>query len=279
MARAKTVMNWRSETRRAHRQAVDRVIRTMHERLDQEFSLDDMASVALISPYHFNRVFRQLAGIPPRQFLSALRLQAAKRLLLTTDMSVTDVCFEVGYNSLGTFTRRFSSLVGLPPQRFRRLAESRLPSTLQKLEEEIPLPEVEAEGGAEGGRHAVHGHVSAAEEFHGLIFVGFFPSSIPQGRPLAGTLLSAPGEFVVPQLPDGEYYLFGAALSRSDDTRDYLLYENILRGGSRGEPIEVRGGAVKGSTDLELRRAELIDPPILVTLPLLVQEKLAEVRR
>src|SRR4029453_11315599 len=101
----------RADTVAFHAQAAERVISAMRERLDQPFSLEEMSEVAIMSPFHFNRPFRELTGIPPCQFLSAVRLQAAKRLLLTTDLSVTDICFEVGYNSLGTFIRRFTDLV------------------------------------------------------------------------------------------------------------------------------------------------------------------------
>ena len=87
-----------------HGLAVERVLATMRERLDEDLTLHDMADVAHLSPYHFTRVFRHVTGIPPCEFLTALRLQEAKRLLLTTGLSVTDVCFEVGYSSLGTFT-------------------------------------------------------------------------------------------------------------------------------------------------------------------------------
>src|ERR1043165_1350755 len=105
----------------AHHEAVERVIRTMHERLHEPLTLQEMSRIAYISPYHFNRIFRQITGIPPNQFLYALRLETAKRLLLTTDTNVTDVCFDVGYTSLGTFIRRFTGLVGVSPNRFRVL--------------------------------------------------------------------------------------------------------------------------------------------------------------
>jgi AraC-like DNA-binding protein len=103
----------------AHNEAVDRVIRTMHERLDEPLTLQEMSRIAYISPYHFNRIFRQITGIPPNQFLYALRLETAKRRLLMSNTSVTDVCFDVGYNSLGTFIRRFTALVGVSPSRLR----------------------------------------------------------------------------------------------------------------------------------------------------------------
>ena len=109
--------------RAAHASAVERVVATMRERLGEALTLQDLADVAHLSPYYFARVFRDMTGIPPAEYLAALRVQEAKRLLLTTQASVTDVCFEVGYTGLGTFTARFARLVGVSPGRLRRRAE------------------------------------------------------------------------------------------------------------------------------------------------------------
>src|SRR5713226_10763271 len=92
----------------AQTQAVERVIQVMHTHLHEVLTLEDLASVACLSPSHFHRVFGRVIGIPPGEFLAALRFQAARRLLLTTSLSVTDVCFEVGYTSTGSFTSRFT---------------------------------------------------------------------------------------------------------------------------------------------------------------------------
>src|ERR1043166_3455988 len=112
----------RPSTIASHHEAVERVIRMMQDRLDEPLTLHEMSKTAYISACHFNRIFRQITGIPPNQYFYALRLETAKRLLLTTSTSVTNVCFDVGYNSLGTFIRRFTGLVGLSPSRFRSLA-------------------------------------------------------------------------------------------------------------------------------------------------------------
>src|SRR5436190_3206023 len=106
----------RNSTRFYHREAIDQVIRTMRTRLHEPLSLEDMADIACLSPYYFNRVFHQVIGIPPGEFLATLRLESAKHLLLTTSLSITDICFEVGYAGLGSFTTRFTQLVGVPPR-------------------------------------------------------------------------------------------------------------------------------------------------------------------
>ena len=260
----------RSETERHYRSAVERVIDAMHQHLDEDFSLEDMAEVAIMSPFHLNRVFRQLTGVPPCRFLTALRLEAAKRLLLTSGLSVTNTSLEVGYNSLGTFTRRFTELVGVSPGRFRRLAKSGARSALESLRR-----------GAETARFSspakpsVSGQVEAPEGFSGPIFVGLFTTAVPQSRPLACTVLTHPGAFRLSPVADGWYYLVTAGMPWSLDPRDYLLYEKAMRAGVVGHPMRIENGVAEKPSVLRLRPSELTDPPILMTLPLLLSEKLA----
>lgn len=251
----------RPATTAAHHEAVERVIRMMHDRLDEPLTLQEMSRIAYISPYHFNRIFRHITGIPPNKFLYALRLETAKRLLLTTNTSVTDVCFDVGYNSLGTFIRRFTGLVGLSPSRFRSLA--------RHASESLSVPTAsQFDMTAAATAATISGRVTAPEWFAGTIFVGLFTTPIPQGAPIFGTVIQQPGPYHIPSVADGVYYILAAGLARSKDLREYFLYETTLRGG--GQPILIRHGIVEGSTDLSLRPPEAFDPPILMTLPLLL---------
>src|SRR5215467_2874101 len=123
----------REDTVAAHRRAVERVITSARGRLCEPISLRDMSRVAYLSTFHFNRVFHQITVLPPNKFISAMRLDEAKRLLLNTHLSITDICFEVGYNSLSTFTRRFTQRVGLGPREFRYLAERITPASVESL--------------------------------------------------------------------------------------------------------------------------------------------------
>src|ERR1700754_344703 len=101
--------------------AVERVIRAMHDNLGDVITIDDMARTAMFSKFHFTRLFQRATGIPPGRFLSAVRMEEAKKLLLTTSLSVTEITYRVGYNSVGTFSSRFKSSVGLSPTAYREL--------------------------------------------------------------------------------------------------------------------------------------------------------------
>ena len=103
----------RDSTLRSHCESVERVITAMRNQIDRPMTLQQMARIGFASPYHFNRTFRQITGVPPLQFLYALRLDAARGLLTETQKKVIDICYEVGYNSVGSFTRRFADVLGI----------------------------------------------------------------------------------------------------------------------------------------------------------------------
>src|SRR5258707_14192289 len=109
----------RHMTLTAHTQAVERAIQTMHTHLHEDLTLEDLASVVYLSPSHFHRVFRSLIGIPPGEFLLALRFQAARRLLLTTSPSVIDIWFAVSYTSIGSFPTHLTQRICLSQRLLR----------------------------------------------------------------------------------------------------------------------------------------------------------------
>ncbi|MEZ0240258.1 MAG: helix-turn-helix transcriptional regulator [Chloroflexota bacterium] len=79
-----------------------------------------VAAVAHISPAHFSRTFRDVFGETPHRYLQRRRVERAMFLLRETERSVTDVCFDVAFTSLGTFSRTFRAIVGETPSDYRR---------------------------------------------------------------------------------------------------------------------------------------------------------------
>jgi AraC-like DNA-binding protein len=86
----------------------------------ERITLEKAASHACLSQFHFNRLFAQAFGETPHEFLTRVRIDEAKKLLLAENDSVTDICFNLGYESLGSFSVRFRSMTGLSPAEFRR---------------------------------------------------------------------------------------------------------------------------------------------------------------
>jgi AraC-like DNA-binding protein len=82
----------------------------------------DVAAVAKragASPAHFARLFKGVFGVSPHQYLATRRIERAMALLRSTDRSVTEICFAVGFHSLGTFSRTFRDIVGDSPTEYR----------------------------------------------------------------------------------------------------------------------------------------------------------------
>jgi AraC family transcriptional regulator len=105
---------------RLPRSKLQAVVRYVEEHLDTELTLDDLAAVAHLSPYHFARLFRNSTGLPPRQYVIARRVERAKELLRDGDgMPLADVAAEVGFANQSHFTRHFKRLVGVTPGHFR----------------------------------------------------------------------------------------------------------------------------------------------------------------
>jgi AraC-like DNA-binding protein len=99
-------------------------LRRVRDRIDREYAqpldVEALARDAYMSAGHFSRAFRLAYGESPYGYLMTRRIERAMALLRRGDLSVTEVCFEVGCSSLGTFSSRFAELVGMPPSAYRR---------------------------------------------------------------------------------------------------------------------------------------------------------------
>ncbi len=88
-------------------------------RYSEPLSVDDLAAAAGLSRAHFSRAFRRAFGESPHAYLLTRRLERAAALLRTTDRSVTDICFSVGLQSVGSFTTTFTRTYGMSPTAYR----------------------------------------------------------------------------------------------------------------------------------------------------------------
>jgi AraC-like DNA-binding protein len=99
-------------------------LRAARDLIDREYAskldLDRLARRAGLSKYHFLRCFAAAYGSTPSQYLTSRRIERAQDLLRSTNLTVTEVCHLVGYDSLGSFSSRFSDLVGLSPSAYQR---------------------------------------------------------------------------------------------------------------------------------------------------------------
>lgn len=237
--------------------AVGRVIDFMHENLGEQFTIDDMARTAMYSKFHFSRAFQRVTGVSPGRFLAAIRLQEAKRLLVCTTLAVTDISHRVGYTSVGTFSSRFRSSVGVSPTTYRQLGGLTPPIPMARRTYDARTSTVQGEICAPLGGTP------------GIIFLGLFPDRIPQGEPVRCTMLHRPGPYVLTNVPPGTWHLLAHSVA--------LGRESMLGGAPFGDdqalnvasfgPVSVRAGAQVKEIDLSLRPIGTLDPPVLLALP------------
>ena len=116
--------SWQRELAEAHHLRDLARLRRVRDRIDREYAqpldVEALARGAHMSAGHLSRQFRSAFGESPYSYLMTRRIERAMALLRRGDMSVTEVCFAVGCSSLGTFSTRFTELVGMPPSAYRR---------------------------------------------------------------------------------------------------------------------------------------------------------------
>lgn len=246
---------------REHQRLVERITLVMRN-ADEPMSINDLAEMAGLSPFYFSRIFREYAGIPPGEFQAALRFERAKHLLLTSPASITEICFEVGYGSLGTFSSRFKQLVGVSPAEFRALPHIVADMNIRESIESRPRPE-------EPGTAVVEGDIFLPDNSTRSVYIGIFPDAIASSRPVTGVTLSEPGLFRLPGLPVGTWKLLAAALPYADDPLVHLLpMQNVLV--SSGGTLTVRDGSERFHRSLHFHEPRQYAPPVLTALPALL---------
>lgn len=185
--------------------AVVHVIADMRHNFREDLTIDGVSQAAGFSRFHFTREFTHLIGVSPRRFLRALRFEEAKRLLSHSQLNIAEISHTVGYSSVGTFSSCFKSCTGVTPSAYRRLRSTGpLPSTGPQRDEDIPTAPM-----------PLHGHVQApAADQSGVVFVGLFPSAVPDGHPVRCTVLPRPGAFVLDNVPTGSWHVLARSVTQ-----------------------------------------------------------------
>jgi AraC-like DNA-binding protein len=119
-------------------------LRRVRDRIDREYAqpldVEALAAGVNMSAGHLSRQFRLAYGESPYSYLMTRRIERAMALLRRGDLSVTEVCFEVGCSSLGTFSTRFTELVGVPPSVYRREASGAMSGVPPCVSKQVTRP-------------------------------------------------------------------------------------------------------------------------------------------
>lgn len=224
----------------------------MWENCGRPISLGDIAAFVRYSKFHFARKFRREAGCSPGRFLCAVRMARSKQLLSTSVAPVSDIASSVGYQSLGTFTTRFTEVVGLSPSRYRRSARADL--TLFDLAAPGVIPDFHSGG-------CVTGRLIGTPRNQGTrVHVCVFSGTRPLMPPVAARFVDPDGGFFFGGLPCGRWLM--RAIAVESGSEDSLA--EVLVGVS--EEFDVRP-ADQISADVVLREPTAGMVPALLSVP------------
>jgi AraC-like DNA-binding protein len=224
---------------------VQDAVATIRERFWEPLTLEDLARSVSVSKFYFLRAFTRVTGVTPGRFLCAVRVQEAKRLLLSTSFTVADIAVRVGYSSTGSFTRRFTELVGLSPTQFRKLSLG----ASAGAGDAVPAPADPAESEEHTG--SVSGELHTAGSFLPPVFVGAFDSAMLQGTPAAWTDVAEPGPYTLDGVPAGTWYIHAVARDRRGTDPD---------GGEDPAPLTATVGPVRVKGDSAQRLDITLSP-------------------
>ena len=120
------------------------LLRRVRDRIDRDYAqpldVEALARGVHMSAGHLSREFKRAYGEPPYSYLMTRRIERAMALLRRGDLSVTDVCFEVGCSSLGTFSTRFTELVGVSPSVYREQVQGSVAETPSCITKQVTRP-------------------------------------------------------------------------------------------------------------------------------------------
>ena len=235
-----------------------RATRYLRAHFRDHVTVGDLATHLAFSPSHLTRVFTAAVGTSPMDYLAAWRLHEAKCLLVAHRLGVAETCHEVGYTSVGTFSRRFLRDVGTPPGALRRIADRIAERTLPAVSLLVPA----------AGRIRVRPQVP--EEMRRALgpapyqWVGTFPRPVPSGLPATGTLRRGIDEVELPVVP-GAPWILATILPDGASVHEHLAPTSPLVA-----RLRVPEAPVVGPVTLPVRAALPWDPTVLVALAAMV---------
>lgn len=130
-------------TGKSYRERLTRVVDYIYHNLAHELDVNTLADIALMSPYHFHRIYREIAGEPVNVTVRRLRLQKAAALLIQGEQPLTSIAQSVAYGSLESFSRAFSKLFGESPSEYRQARREQQEPVVEPFVAMLPTTQVD----------------------------------------------------------------------------------------------------------------------------------------
>jgi AraC family transcriptional regulator len=251
-----------SERPNIHELTVQGVIAYMQSHISESLSLGRLSDVGGFSPWHLDRIFTRATGLATMRYLTLLRIEAAKNAALSTDRRIIEIAYDVGFNSLGSFGKRFTQLVGMSPRDLRKAADrfdiGRWKAMLDDVCGQRPTS---SSGDGPSIEGVLVGHTLTTRAFDGWALVSAALSGHPLARPILCTIARVPGPFVLKPIPLGHYTVHAIGFPREIDAVDALVQRSTPRG--RVLDVEVTARASVASIVVMLRAPRAGDAPIV----------------
>lgn len=244
-----------------HSGRIIRVISHMGERLERPIRLEEMAAIANLSPFHFDRIFRDVTGLSAAAFQAALRLQHAKSAILMTTRSIVEISTDLGYESVGSFTTRFTRAVGVSPRTLRKGVSALRDRDVAAMFHDRARARV-----VNAAHAAVTVTFASLPAPGAIVWIGLFAKGIPDGVPVAGTMASGTTTATLARVPPGSYRCLAAAYQPSANILDYLLSNAHAKIST--PTVEINASAEPVNLRLTFRTPAITDPPVLLAMPL-----------
>ena len=241
--------------------AADLALRATHylrTRFRDRVTVGELSEHLAYSPSHLTRVFTSVVGTSPMDYLAAWRLHEAKHLLIAHRLGVAETCHEVGYTSVGTFSRRFLRDVGTAPGALRRIAD-------RVAERTLPAVSLLAPTAAR-----IRIRLDVPEEMRRALgpapyqWVGTFPRPVPSGLPTSGTLRRHIDDVELPVVP-GSPWILATVFPDGASVHEQLAPTSPLVA-----RLRVPESPVADPITLPVRAALPWDPAVLVALAAMV---------
>lgn len=244
---------------RISRGMLSQAVERMRADPSTEFRTHAAAERHGVTSFVFIKAFKRLTGISPQRFHAALRIDLAKRLLVDSDRPVTEISLDVGYNSLGTFVRTFTELVGVSPTELRRLAGG---DATKWIAPQAPF------AGRNRTDQVLRGSVLDPPA-EGLLAAGLFPQGVPSGLPFDGCFIDpSSGRFELSWTARrGHANLLVAAVSLGSNEDAWAGRFESIKVCSRRLSLSE---SIISPLEVFLRPIAPTDPPLLTPVPLLI---------
>jgi AraC family transcriptional regulator len=255
---------------RRHRSAVRRVTEYMRTNFAEPITLRDLAKVANCSPWHLDRIFAEAIGLTPMKYLYLLRIEMAKLSVLSSDQRIIEIAYDVGYNSLGSFGKRFTALVGMSPRQLRKAADGfdgrRWRSALeQACAMQFSPPSAPSISGA------ISWDVDCAGA-DGWSLIAAVTSEYPSAQPTCCTVAHVPGPFHLAPLIEGRYKVMAIAFPHDVDAVDILTQRASPR--ARIDGVRITQQCSSACLDIVLHAPQPADAPLTPSYAVLFEQYL-----